>query len=291
MLKVNGKEIPQSAIEFELARLVRFYAQHLPEEQVRQQMNVLRERAKEQAIGARLLSDEAGQLDITVSDDELQERVAAFTAQAGGEARLGELLKKQNTTLDAFKEQIRHGRRMDKLVAKITSSVREPTDAEIEEHYRMHGDEYTASEQAQAQHILVSPANDSADAKLAAIAKMNDLRKKLQEGADFGDLAAGYSECPSGKEAGGSLGWFGRGAMVPEFDKVVFAMKDGEVSDIVETQFGFHLIKKTGHRDAERPSFESIREKIRDFLRHTLRGDAIAAHIADLRKKAVVEGI
>jgi len=289
MITVNGQELPQSAIDFELGRLVRFYAQHIPEEQIRQQMDVLRERAKDQAIGAKLLLDEADQLNIAVSDDELKERLDMLTKQAGGDERLAEMLKKQNTSLAEFTDQIRRGRRMDRLVEKITSGVREPTEKEIKEHFEAHGEEYSTSEQAQAQHILVRPENDSADAKLAAIAKVNDLRKKLQEGADFGDLAAAYSECPSGKQAGGSLGWFGRGAMVPEFDQAVFSMKDGDVSDIIETQFGFHLIKKTGHRAAEAPSFDALHDQIRDFLRHTLRGDALSAHVADLRKKATIE--
>ena len=71
----------------------------------------------------------------------------------------------------------------------------------------------------------------------------NDLLKKLSEGAAFETLARDFSECPSGKE-GGSLGEFGKGMMVPSFEKVAFALLPGEVSGIVRTQFGFHLIKR-----------------------------------------------
>ena len=102
-------------------------------------------------------------------------------------------------------------------------------------------------------------------------------------------LAAAYSDCPSGKQAGGSLGWFGRGAMVPEFDHAVFSMKDGEVSDVVETQFGYHIIKKVAHLEAECPTFEEARDKIRDFLRHAARGEALNAYVEELREKATIE--
>ena len=83
-----------------------------------------------------------------------------------------------------------------------------------------------------AQHILVDHDYEA-----------RDLQKKLAEGADFEQLARDFSQCPSGKE-GGYLGEFGKGMMVPSFDKAVFALMPGEVSEIVRTQFGFHLIKR-----------------------------------------------
>lgn len=83
-----------------------------------------------------------------------------------------------------------------------------------------------------AQHILV---NHEYEAR--------DLLKKLSEGADFETLARDFSECPSGKE-GGNLGEFGKGMMVPSFEKAAFALLPGEVSDVVRTQFGFHIIKR-----------------------------------------------
>lgn len=70
-----------------------------------------------------------------------------------------------------------------------------------------------------------------------------DLQKKLAEGVDFGKLAQDYSQCPSGKD-GGSLGEFGKGMMVPSFEKAAFQLMPGEVSGIVRTQFGYHLIKR-----------------------------------------------
>ena len=289
MIRVNGQEIPQGAIDHELGRLIRFYAQHMPEEQLRSQMDLLKERAKDQAIGAALLFAEAHRLNMEVSDAELADRMKQITAQAGGKEKFLSMLAKQGIPEKDFEEQVRRGRRVDKLVEKVTAGIGDPSEAELRAHFDAHTAEYSTSEQAQAQHILVSPANDSADAKLEAIGKINQLKEKLKDGADFGELAAAYSACPSGKQAGGSLGWFGRASMVPEFDKAVFSMKEGEVSDIVETQFGFHLIKKTGHQEAGTPSFEEAKESILDFLRHSRRGEALAAHVKKLRDSATIE--
>jgi superoxide reductase len=90
-------------------------------------------------------------------------------------------------------------------------------------------------------------------------AKIVAIKKQLDEGtATFEELATEKSDCPSGKRAGGDLGKFSKGQMVPEFETVAFDLKDGEVSDIVETQFGYHIIKKTATFDAGMPPKEDI---------------------------------
>ena len=289
MIKVNGKPVPQSAIDYELGRLIQLYSQYMSEDQIRQQMGYLRDRAKEQAIGARLLFDEAARLDIQVSDKELDDRIGAMEAQVGGHAKFMELLAKQNINPVEFREQTRRGRRVDKLVEMHTSGVPDPTEEEMREHFEEHRDEYTKGAQAQAQHILVTPKGGGEDAKAEALSKILDLKRRIEAGEDFSALAAAHSDCPSGKQAGGSLGWFGRGAMVPEFDEAVFSMKDGEVSDIVETQFGYHIIYRTDHEDPKPADFDEAHESIRDFLRHAKRGEALSAHVAELRKKADIQ--
>ena len=290
MIKVNGKPVPQSAIDYELGRLIQVYSQYLPEEQIRSQMNVLRDRAKEQAIGARLLFDEAARLDIQVPDRELDERIGAMEAQVGGHEAFLALLRKQNINPVEFREQTRRGRRVDKLIEQHVAGLPDPTEEEMREHFEAHRDEYTKGEQAQAQHILVSPKDKTDAAKAAALAAIRDLKRRVEAGEDFSALAAAHSDCPSGKQAGGSLGWFGRGAMVPEFDNAVFSMKDGEVSDSVETQFGYHLSTKVSHLEAETPDFDEVCDKIRDFLRHARRGEALKAYVDELRAKATIEG-
>jgi peptidyl-prolyl cis-trans isomerase C len=288
-VKVNGQVIPREAIEFELSRLVRFYAQHMPEEQVRAQLDALRRKAVEQAIGAKLLIDEAVQLDIQVTDDEVEERVEEMATEAGGMEVLQAELKKQNVSDAAFRDQIKRGRRVDKLVATVTSGVNDPHEDDIRSHFESHRDEFQKAERAQAQHILVAPAGKDEADRASARAKIESIRTRIKSGGVFADEAAAHSECPSGKQAGGSLGWFGRGMMVKAFDDVVFSLQVGELSEIVETEFGFHIIQKTAHEDASEAEFDDVRETIRDFLRHAARGEALSAHVAELRAKAQIE--
>jgi parvulin-like peptidyl-prolyl isomerase len=288
-VKVNGQVIPQEAVQFELERLVRFYAEHgMAQDQIRAQLPELVKKATEQAIGAKLLLDEAARLDIPVSDAEVDAKVEQLVKRVGGREAFARALEQQKTTEEAFRRHLRQGARVDKLVEKAVAEVAEPTEAEIERHFEEHRDEYAPGERVLAQHILITPDGDTQTSKDEARAKIEAIRERVAGGKSFADEAAAHSMCPSGKE-GGSLGWFSRGMMVPEFDQAVFSMNVGEVSDIIETQFGFHIIYKTDHESAGEADFDQVREKIRDFLRHARRGEAMTAYVEELKAKATIE--
>lgn len=290
MIKINGKPIPQGAVDFELNRLIQFYVQHgMSQEQIRDQLSILKERAIEQAIGAKLLLDEATRLDIPVPEEEIDKKIEEMKKQAQGEANFMELLKKRGTNLVELRNQVKMGKKIDKLIEQVTSGVPEPTESEMEAHFNEHLTEYSKSEQALAQHILISVKSDGADDKLAAIAKIRDIRKRIEGGADFASEAAAHSDCPSGKKTGGSLGWFGRGAMVKPFDDAVFSLPVGGLSDIIETQFGYHIIYKNDFESAATPEFNEVRDQVLDFMRHTKRGDLLTAFVDELRAKVDIE--
>ncbi|HNX36216.1 MAG TPA: peptidylprolyl isomerase [Kiritimatiellia bacterium] len=288
-VKVNGQVIPQEAIQFELERLVRFYAEHgMSQDQVRAQLPALVQKATEQAIGAKLLMDEASKFDFPVSEAEIDEQVVKIVEQVGGRSAFEAALAQQKTTEAVFREQLKRGRRVDKLVEKSVVGVAEPTEADIKTHFEEHREEYSKGERVLAQHILITPDGDTQASKDEAKTKIAAIRARVLGGKTFADEAAAHSMCPSGKE-GGSLGWFSRGMMVPEFDQAVFSMSVGEVSDIIETQFGYHIIYKTDHEAAGEAELDQVREQIRDFLRHARRGEAMTAYVEELKSKAVIE--
>ena len=179
VVTVDGHPVPPEAVAFELARLVRFYRQHLPEEQVRAQLPLLRKKAVEQAIGARLLIDEAGRLDLPVTDDEVDARVAAMRKQAGGAAKFRAILRRQNLETDTLREQIRRGRRVDKLIEQVTAAVPEPTEEEMRAHFDAHRDEY-----------FPRPAGPGAAAPLAFEEVREKVREFLRHAARGAALAA-----------------------------------------------------------------------------------------------------
>lgn len=291
MITIDGQPLPEEAIEFEYRRLLQFYSQHMPAEQLKAETDNLRAKAVEQAIGAKLLIDEATRLDIQVPAPRVDERINQMIEQVGGREIFDQRLKENGFTEAALRENIAQGCKVDLLIEKLCEGLNDPTDAEMREHYEANRQSYVQPERASAQHILIRPASDSDADRATAESRIEGIRKEIETGAAFADLAAAHSECPSGKQNGGSLGWFGRGMMVPEFDEAVFSMNVGELSDIVETQFGYHLIFKTGEDEGGEASYEESESKIRDLMRHDQRGRCIAAHVAELREKADIQGV
>ncbi len=289
-MKVNGNEIPTKAVEYELNRLIHFYAQHgVPEDQIRSQLPQLKKRAEEQAVGTALLFEEAARLDVPVTDEEVEESLRRMADEAGGPDKLRAILAKQGQNVVELRNEIRRGKKVDKLVAQVTAGVPEPTDAEAEAFFTAHRAEFGKEAQVRAQHILVTPKSQSPDDKLAALKKIRDIRDRVAAGSDFAEEAAAHSDCPSGKQAGGSLGWFSHGMMVKEFDEAAFALPVGGLSDIIETQFGFHVILKNDEQKESVPEFSEVRERVLDLLRHERRGRALSDHVAELREKAKIE--
>ena len=288
-IRVNGQVIPEEAVQFEFERLVRFYTEHgWSQEQIKGNLPELVEQAQNQALGARLLLDEAARLDISVSEVEVDAQVEGIIEQVGGREAFARALEGQKTTEARFREQMRQGKRVDKLVAQATAGVAEPTEADIEQHFAEHKAEFAKGERVLAQHILITPDGDSDHSRQEAHDKVTAILERVRNGASFSDEAAAHSMCPSGAD-GGSLGWFGRGMMVPEFDTAAFTMNVGEVSDIIETQFGYHIIQKTDHEQSGEAEFDDVREQIRDLIRHTRRGAAMTAYVAELKAKANIE--
>ncbi|MCK5850565.1 MAG: peptidylprolyl isomerase [Kiritimatiellae bacterium] len=287
-IRINGEIIPEEAILFELSRLVQFYSQHMSEAEVRSQMDILKQRAKDQAIGAKLLIDEADKLDLRIPKDDIDTRFNEMMQQAGGEDAFMAVLKTNNLTKEKVKEDIERGRRVDLLVDKVTEGLSDPTEEEMADHFKQHSDEYRKPDRANAQHILIKPEDDSAEDQETAKSQLTDIRKQIEEGADFSDMATMHSSCPSGKSTGGSLGWFSKGMMVPEFDKAVFTMKVGDLSDVIETSMGYHIVKKLEEEIGGPADYNEVRDNVKNFLRHTQKGVCLSAHVNELKEKVTI---
>lgn len=160
------------------------------------------------------------------------------------------------------------------------------SDAQIAEYYASHANEFQRAEEVRASHILVRPAGEGEEAKRAAAARARALyTRAIAPGADFAALAREASDDPGSKDSGGDLGWFGRGRMVKEFEEAVFALKAGEVSQPVESQFGFHVIKLMERRGAGQQSLEEVREIIRQRLAEGLAEGEGSRRAQALREK------
>ena len=128
------------------------------------------------------------------------------------------------------------------------------SDADLQKFYDQNKDKFNSGDQVRASHILVKSENEA-----------QDILGQIKKGANFEALAKKNSVDSAGAK-GGDLGWFGKGSMIPEFEKVVFSLKEGELSGVVKTQFGYHIIKLTGKRPAGNRSFAEAKEQIKAKL-------------------------
>jgi parvulin-like peptidyl-prolyl isomerase len=288
-IRVNGERIPEQAVLTELKRLIDFYSQHLPREELGRQMATLVERAKEHAVGTKLLLDEVKRRHVEVPDAEVNASLDAMAKKAGGDAALDELLARQQISRDQLCASIRAGKQLDRLIARVTAAEAEPTEAQLLAHYEENAERYLSPDQAQVRHILIKPAGASKEDQATVRSRLEALKGKIEEGEDFGELAAAFSECPSGKETGGSLGWVARGTTVEDFDRAIFDMQVGDISDIIETALGFHLIEKLDEELGGPIAFPEVRDRIHDLLLHERRGHALTEFVKTLRAAAVID--
>jgi peptidyl-prolyl cis-trans isomerase D len=162
---------------------------------------------------------------------------------------------------------------MQQLRSRVTV-----TPQDVERHYNNNIEQFSTPEQVKASHVLIKTGEGKDEAAARKIAE--EVLAKAKAGSDFAALAKQYSEDESNKDTGGDLGFFGRGAMVPEFDQAVFALEPGQISDIVKTQFGFHVIKLTEKKPGETRSLDEVRTQLEDQLKWE-RAQQEAQRIAD----------
>ena len=216
----------------------------------------------------------------------LGERGAMYNNPNGRAAILKQLVASKLLLLDArrnlfeaepaYKEQLallKENLLINYATEKVVGSV-SVSDKEAEDYYNENKASLGGGEAVDASHILVKTEDEA-----------NELLKKIKGGeVSFEDAAREYSTCPSGKSAGGSLGEFGRGQMVPEFDAAVFSMNEGELSEApVKTQFGYHIIKLNKKSVKEAPAFDAVKEEIKSYLLGDKQSKAYESKINQLK--------
>ncbi len=178
---------------------------------------------------------------ITVKNEEVNESISQFTASVGGEEKLKEFLEKNNMKEDFLKQRMRTEMIMDKYKDNFFASI--ISDEDVKKQYEENKDLYTS---IRASHILVKTEDEA-----------KDILKRIKNGESFEDLTKLSTE-PGAEARKGDLGYFTKGKMVPEFEKAAFALKPGEISDVVKTDFGYHIIKLTDRKD----TFEQVKDNI-----------------------------
>ncbi|UCG50311.1 MAG: peptidyl-prolyl cis-trans isomerase [Phycisphaerales bacterium] len=190
-----------------------------------------------------------------------------------------------------FREQLGRQLTYEKLLEPQWAGKIDFNDQDAKKYYDENLKRYTSPEQVRASHILITPDKsdpntDPNQAKAKALAKTRDLLKQINEGADFAELAKANSKDPGSASRGGDLDYFPRGKMVAPFDKAAFELEVGKISDIVETNYGYHIIKVTDHKEAGVTPFEEVSDGIIEELTQRKKSEFAKEYIESLRAKA-----
>jgi peptidyl-prolyl cis-trans isomerase D len=151
--------------------------------------------------------------------------------------------------------------------AKVAESISIP-DSQVQTFYSSHLDQYRTPERVHARHILLSITNKPKDEVPKIQAKAEDLLKQIKGGADFADLAKKFSEDPGSAQKGGDLGWVSRGQMVKNFEDAVFSLKDNQISSVITTEYGFHIIQVLERQPPRLQPLEDVKNQIVTALKN-----------------------
>ena len=229
--------------------------------------------------------------DVKIADPDVDKTIDHFKQNFPSEEEFKAQLDKMGQTMDGLRENVRTNLRQQHWVEEQIKGKDAVTDAEAEEFYKKNPDKFKQPEQVRASHILLAVAQD---AKPDAVEEKEKAAKtiieRVKKGEDFAKLAQEVSEDPSAKQNSGDLNFFSREQMVPEFADAAFKMKQDEVSAApVRSEFGYHVIKVTGRKDAETVAFDAAKEKLVAFLKSQKQQKEIQTVVRAMREKAGVK--
>ena len=287
--RVNGDEIGAKEVSQELSMLRQQMAGRVSSQQLDSMEPMLRQQAVANLVNRALLEQAADREDITVTPGEVDAKYDEIKGNFPNEEAFIQQLNRSNMTPEEFRVEVERGMKLEKLVESKTADVGEPTEEEAKEFYDSNTERFSSPERVRASHILVKvEEEDSELVRTQKKEKIEDLHRQLVAGADFAALARESSDCPSSAK-GGDLGFFGRGQMVKPFEDAAFALETGQISPVVETRFGWHVIVVTEKEEAGVTGFSDARDSIIDYLASMKKQDAMNTYMTSLKESATIE--
>jgi peptidyl-prolyl cis-trans isomerase C len=315
---VNGEAIMLSEFEKNSTPILDQFHKSAPEaEQTPDHVADIKKRVLDQMIDDRLLVQEAKKKNIHVSQLEVDDGVKKVRTRFNTEDEFNKELQKESMNFEDFRKHIQEQLMTIKLIdQEVKAKVPPPSDGDVKDlygtlqailndkpipgsHTPSEIDELKAlaravqhrfGERVRARHILIRVTPNASKAeKDAAMEKIKDIQRHLKKGEDFGDLAKKRSEDPGSKDRGGELPPFSHGDMVPPFEKTAFALNVGETSDIVQTDFGYHIIQVLEKKVATKPSLDEVKDDLRDYLFQQRGAKRFEDYVKDLRAKSDVK--
>lgn len=285
---VNGTVITQGEFEREMMTA---YRQFMSSGRTinQSQLPEFKKQVLESLIGQELIFQESLKKGIKVEDKAIDAKVDKMKQGFADEEAFKAALEKSKISEDKLRSDLRKKMCVQTYIdQEFTKSTMVPEN-EIKSFYDSHPEAFKKPEQIRARHILIK-VDQTADkeVKEKAREKIIKIQERIKKGEDFAELAKEVSEDGSA-EKGGDLGYFGRGAMVPPFEEAAFALAKDEVSDIVETQFGYHLIKVEDKNPESTIKYDEVKDRLQDYLTQLKIREKVKTRLGQLTEKAKIE--
>lgn len=286
LARVNGETISRTDFEKAIKNVEGRAGQSVPaNERDRVYRGVL-----DQLIAYRLLIQETRSRKIDVPEADVDARLEQIKKQFPTEEAFKQTLAQQKMTVEQLREDAKSDMRVAKMLEGEVNAGVSVQPQDVSAFYEQNPDKFKQGERVRASHILIR-ADEKADAKTkeAARSKADDVLKQAKAGKDFAELAKFYSQDPGSAPSGGDLGYFTHGQMVGPFEQAAFGLKPGDISGVVETPFGYHIIKVADKQAARTVPLDEVKPQIEQFLQNQQRQQKTEAFINALKAKGKVE--
>jgi peptidyl-prolyl cis-trans isomerase C len=285
---VNGTVITSEEFNRELSQVKQRISQQ-GQKISSAQLEGIRNEILDNLINLELLFQESQNKGIKVEKEAIDSQMKSLKQKFSNDTEFKNFLSELNLSESTLKLKIKKGIAIQKLIETQIANKIKISDEESKVFYDTNPDLFKQPEQIKASHILikVEPGADEMK-KSEAKQKIKNIQQKLNKGEDFATLAKEFSEGPS-KNNGGDLGYFQRGQMVKSFEDVAFALKTEEVSDIVETQFGYHIIKVADKKPEKTTVYKNVKEDLAQHLKQEKTNQEVKIYVQKLREKSKIE--
>ena len=284
--RVNGQDVSKEDFEKMIKAVESRAGAAIP---AGQRDDILR-RLLDQLVVSTLLEQRARERGLVATDAEIDALLQEVRQRFPTQLEFDDALKERGLTAAALRQDAGRDITVKKVMEAELAAVPGASDAEARDYYTKNADSFKEPETIRASHILIKVAPDAdADTKAKAKATIDGLLEKAKAGQDFAKLAQEFSQDTGSGVKGGDLNYFRRGTMVPEFNDAAFALQPGQLSDVVTTKYGYHIIKVTDRKPEGTVPFEQVTPQIKQFLDRQKKQDRQNAFIEELKKKAKIE--
>ena len=287
--KVNGKPIYEDRLQPKVQKgLAKFrkYGVHNEDSDL---VKRLQKRALDQVVSEELILQASQKRIIQDVDEKVAQKLKAMERKYATKERFEKYLRQNNLTMEGVRSSVRARVCVDEYLKEMGISEPQLSEERIREAYERNADSYSREASIKVSHILIAVDGAAGtEAGVQARQEAEEIRNKLLEGKDFAEMARKHSDCNSAS-GGGILGYIKKGYMPKEFDRVAFGVEKDAVSEVVKTKFGYHIIGVFDKKSAGTAPYEEVRDFIEKYLQEEESKKKLAAHIAELRKKAKIE--